>query len=217
MASLVSTSGSQQQMSILQKFLLSFWVLCATYLHFDLVLEKAVCYVSGGEVSVDLAAHLQLECSLNCVAGTGLGIAPVDSSLTVAQELFAPFSEDLFSPELDVQALKGMLTQPLRIQVPVASAVFAQYCSLMPSLYCPSTTENARGLISRFDTALAQSWPTGSGSELNYTAFWDILGFKLPEFAQGYIDCGVSCSRYAVPWLVLSRAALAQRYLSLMT
>ncbi|KAL0020110.1 hypothetical protein WJX77_001370 [Trebouxia sp. C0004] len=60
-------------------------------------------------------------------AGTGPGVAPVvDSSITVAQELFAPYSEDLFSPELDVQALKGMLTQPLTIQVPVASNILAQ-------------------------------------------------------------------------------------------
>ncbi|KAL0033300.1 hypothetical protein WJX77_002388 [Trebouxia sp. C0004] len=27
------------------------------------------------------------------------------------------------------------------------------------------------------------------------SGFWDFLGFKLPEFAQQYIDCGVSCSR----------------------
>ncbi|DBA81990.1 TPA: hypothetical protein ACH3X1_007693 [Trebouxia sp. C0004] len=128
-------------------------------------------------------------------SGTGPASTPIDSSLTVADQLFAPFSEDLFSAELDIHALQNMLTQPLTTQVPVASNIFTQYCSLMPSLYRSSTTENARGLISRFDAALAQSWPTGSGSELNYAGFWDFLGFKLPEFAQQYIDCGVSCSR----------------------
>ncbi|KAL0033036.1 hypothetical protein WJX77_011809 [Trebouxia sp. C0004] len=30
---------------------------------------------------------------------------------------------------------------------------------------------------------------------LKSAGFWDFLGFKLPEFAQQYIDCGVSCSR----------------------
>ena len=128
-------------------------------------------------------------------AGTGPAFPPIDSSVIIAEQLFAPFSEDLFSAELDIHALQKMLTQPLTTQIPVASNIYTQYCSLMPTLYRSSTTENARGLISRFDSALAQSWPTGSGSELNYTGFWDTLGFKLPEFAQQYIDCGVSCSR----------------------
>ncbi|KAL0038563.1 hypothetical protein WJX77_010781 [Trebouxia sp. C0004] len=129
------------------------------------------------------------------VEGTGPAYPPVDSSSAIADQLFAPFPEDLFSAELDVHALKKMLTQPLTAQVPVISSVFTQYCLLMPALYRSSTTENARGLISRFDSALAQLRPTGSGSELNHTGFWDSLGFKLPEFAQQYMDCGVSCSR----------------------
>ena len=48
-----------------------------------------------------------------------------------------------------------MLTQPLTTQVPVASIIFTQYCSLMSALYRWSDTENARGLISWFDHALA--------------------------------------------------------------
>ncbi|DBB01754.1 TPA: hypothetical protein ACH3X1_000374 [Trebouxia sp. C0004] len=136
-----------------------------------------------------------VEKEIGMLKSAGTASTPIDSSLTVADQLFAPFSEDLFSAELDIHALQNMLTQPLTTQVPVASNIFTQYCSLMPPLYRSSTTENARGLISRFDAALAQTWPTGSGSELNYTGFWDFLGFKLPEFAQQYIDCGVSCSR----------------------
>ena len=136
-----------------------------------------------------------IRCTSNDTAGTGPASPPIDSSMTVAEQLFAPFSEDLFSAELDIHALQRMLTQPLTTQVPVASNIFTQYCPLMPALYRSSDTENARGLISWFDSALAQSWPTGSGSELNYIGFWDFLGFKLPEFAQQYIDCGVSCGR----------------------
>jgi len=103
---------------------------------------------------------------------------------------------------LDVQALKAMLTQPLRIQVPVASNVLAQYCPLMPSLYCPSNTEHAGRLITQFDVALEQSWPTGAQTVHNCLSFWDNLGFRLPEFAQQFIDCGVSCGRYAASWPV---------------
>ncbi len=155
--------------------------------------------------------------ALNYTAGTGPEIISYDSSITVAEELFASFSEELFSPELDVQTLKRMLIQPVKVQVPVAAPVFEMYHTLMPMLYRSSNTENAKAMANRLDSALATSWPTGAPSELNSTGFWDLLGFKLPEFAQQYVDCGVSCSRYAVPWLVLSRAALAQRYLSLMT
>ena len=46
----------------------------------------------------------------------GQHFTPIDSSLTVADQLFAPFSEDLFSAELDIHALQNMLTQPLCMQ-----------------------------------------------------------------------------------------------------
>ncbi|DBA76965.1 TPA: hypothetical protein ACH3X1_009558 [Trebouxia sp. C0004] len=156
----------------------------------SLALDERVLLFRGShaEIVERLSAYDQVE-------GTGPAYPPVDSSSAIADQLFAPFPEDLFSAELDVHALKKMLTQPLTAQVPVISSVFTQYCLLMPALYRSSTTENARGLISRFDSALAQLRPTGSGSELNHTGFWDSLGFKLPEFAQQYMDCGVSCSR----------------------
>lgn len=128
-------------------------------------------------------------------AGPEPASSSIDPSATVADKLFAPFSEDLFSVELDIHRLKQMLTQPLTTQIPVASTVFTQFSSLMPALYRSSNTENARGLMIGFDHALAQPWPTGPGSELNYAGFWDNLGFKLPEVAQQYVDCGVSCSR----------------------
>ena len=63
----------------------------------------------------------------NDTAGTGPASPPTDSSFTIAEQLFAPFSEDLFSAELDIHALQKMLTQPLTTQVPVASDIFAQY------------------------------------------------------------------------------------------
>ena len=46
----------------------------------------------------------------NDTAGTGPASPPIDSSLTIAEQLFAPFSEDLFSAELDIHALQKMLT-----------------------------------------------------------------------------------------------------------
>ncbi|KAL0053708.1 hypothetical protein WJX82_009636 [Trebouxia sp. C0006] len=49
-------------------------------------------------------------------AGTGPASPPIDSSSTTAEQLFAPFSEDLFSAELDIHALQKMLTQPLTTQ-----------------------------------------------------------------------------------------------------
>ena len=131
----------------------------STRLHLHLASKKIQCSLSAlslaGEASVDLAVYIELDCTLSYVAGAGPGVALVDSSIPVAEELFAPFSQDLFSPELDIQALKGMLTQPLTTRVPVASSVYAQYCSAMPSLYYSSNTESARGLITRFDSALA--------------------------------------------------------------
>lgn len=63
-ATLVSISGRRVYCNSLFSLAGSCWVLCATYLHFGLVLEIAVCCVSAGEVSVDLAGYLQVECSL---------------------------------------------------------------------------------------------------------------------------------------------------------
>ena len=130
----------------------------------------------------------------NDIAGTGPASPLVDSSITVADQLFAPFSEELFSAELDIHALQKMLTQPLIAEVPVASDIFTQYCSLMPALYRSSDTEHAKWLLTWLDCALAQSWPS-SGSYRNYIGFWDCLGFRLPDIAQRYCDCGVSCGR----------------------
>lgn len=49
----------------------------------------------------------------NDTAGTGPASPPIDSSLTLAEQLFALFSEDLFSAELDIIALQKILTSRL--------------------------------------------------------------------------------------------------------
>ena len=51
-------------------------------------------------------AYPQSAVLVNGTPGTGPASPLIDSSATPAEQLFAPFSDDVFSAELDIQALQ---------------------------------------------------------------------------------------------------------------
>lgn len=82
-----------------------------------------------------------------------------------------------------------MLQQPLH-PVPVSSMLeYMRLDSLYPGLGQLRQDEHAYDLVVRLVGALSVAWPgDNSKSNLNYTHFWDELGFRLPEWAGRYIS-----------------------------
>ena len=89
-----------------------------------------------------------------------------------------------------------MLQQPLR-PVPVSSvAEYTELDGLYPGLAQLRLDEHAQDLVARLLCALSVDWPgTDSKAELNYTHFWDELGFRLPQWVQRYINFQQSIHR----------------------
>ena len=117
------------------------------------------------------------------------GVAIADRTAHYVDQLFAPLSSEEFPFHLDVPALHAMLQQPLH-PVPVFSMhAYTELDSLCPGLGQLRQDEHAFKLVARLVDALSVAWPGPlSKAELNYTHFWDELGFRLPEWAERYIN-----------------------------
>ena len=122
-------------------------------------------------------------------------VKSVDDSIGVMQSLFAPFPEIMFPRTLDTTSLAGLLGAPLACRVPLPQSQYQHANRLFPSLFCPETTISAHDLHPYLITALQASWPTGSPTELLLTTFWDVVSYKLPEFAAGHLGIAVSENR----------------------
>ncbi|KAL0023742.1 hypothetical protein WJX77_000108 [Trebouxia sp. C0004] len=125
-------------------------------------------------------------------------VKSVDDSIGVMQSLFAPFPEIMFPRTLDTTSLAGLLGAPLACRVPLPQSQYQHANRLFPGLFCPETTISAHDLHPYLITALQASWPTGSPTELLLTTFWDVVGYKLPEFAAGHLGIAVSENRNCV-------------------
>ena len=119
----------------------------------------------------------------------------MDDSIGVMQSLFAPFPEIMFPRTLDTTSLAGLLGTPLACRVPLPQLQYQHANRLFPALFCPETTISAHDLHPYLITALQASWPTGSPTQLLLTTFWDVAGYKLPEFAAGHLGIAVSGNR----------------------
>ncbi|DBA97112.1 TPA: hypothetical protein ACH3X1_014883 [Trebouxia sp. C0004] len=130
-------------------------------------------------------------------------VKSVDDSIGVMQSLFAPFPEIMFPRTLDTTSLAGLLGAPLACRVPLPQSQYQHANRLFPGLFCPETTISAHDLHPYLITALQASWPTGSPTELLLTTFWDVVGYKLPEFAAGHLGIAVSENSFWTMYLLL--------------
>jgi hypothetical protein len=128
-----------------------------------------------------------------------------------ADKLFAPFRIEDFPADLNASRLEMLLNTQPAVSVPAPASDVGKLSHLWGNQQRPLfVTEqqglNAAQLQRRLLYALDASWPSGTPSELLYTAYWMNIGYELPEFAAKMLGFSAVVHR----WLVLLLVKLAQ-------
>ena len=109
---------------------------------------------------------------------------PPDRDLDITNAMFAPFEESTFPCTLNnIQALQQLLNTPLAARCPIHPSQWQRFRSLGDSIFMEDATRTAPVLQAALTSAVLAHFPPSRGSELNYTSFWDVVGFGLPELA----------------------------------
>ena len=109
---------------------------------------------------------------------------PPDRDLDITNAMFAPFEESTFPCSLNnIQALQQLLNTPLAARCPIHPSQWQRFQSLGDSIFMEDATRTAPVLQAALTSAVLAHFPPSRGSELNYTSFWDVVGFGLPELA----------------------------------
>ncbi len=108
------------------------------------------------------------------------------------EALFAPFAKETFPKRLNQAQLSQLLSTEPAVKVPVQPDYLED---LNAELFEADSSERAPELVSRLNTALLTRWPKGIPSEALYNAYWDNVGFSLPEFVGKEVGVPAVCCR----------------------
>ena len=108
-----------------------------------------------------------------------------DRDRDVTDAMFAAFEESTFPYSLhNIQALQQLLNIPPAARCPIHPSQWLYFQAIGDSIFMEDATRAAPALQAALTSAVLADFPRGIGSELNYTPFWDVVGFALPVLAS---------------------------------
>lgn len=107
---------------------------------------------------------------------------PMDETLKVMDQFFAPFPAAGFPLDLNKTAIMRILEADLS-SMPVSKASLAYNNKLYPGLFRYDPEMHALELETRLLAALRAYFPTGSATKRLYTPYWSTAGYGIPQWA----------------------------------